>query len=80
MILVGLILLRSILGWNEHVADAADGADRIGMCRIGLDFAAEPGDAEVKIDIDKNLPNEDPSDYPSDTIVLEPPACASCYM
>src|SRR5690242_1711606 len=41
------ILLRSILGWNEHVADAADGANRIGMRRIGLDFTAQPGDAQI---------------------------------
>src|SRR5258708_27558595 len=47
LILVWSILLRSILRWNEHIADAADGPDRIRMRRIGLDLAAQPGDAEV---------------------------------
>ena len=33
---------------------------------------------DVKITIDKDLPAEDPSEYPNFSIVAEPPGCASC--
>src|SRR4051812_44735348 len=41
------ILLLSILWRHEHVADPAHGADRLGMGRIDLDLAAQPGDAQI---------------------------------
>ena len=31
----------------EHVADAAHGADNVGMCGIGLDLATQPSDAQI---------------------------------
>lgn len=36
------------------------------------------GVTDVKVTIDKDLPSEDPSDYPNFAIVAEPPGCASC--
>ncbi|MBK6512780.1 MAG: hypothetical protein IPM79_15220 [Polyangiaceae bacterium] len=36
------------------------------------------GVSDVKITIDKDLPAEDPSEYPNFSIVAEPPGCASC--
>src|SRR5215510_9215270 len=37
----------SALRWNEHVAYPAHRADRLGMGRVDLDLAAQPGDAQV---------------------------------
>src|SRR4029078_9042261 len=37
----------SILRRNEHIADPAHGADRVGMRWSGLDLAAQPRAAEV---------------------------------
>ena len=37
----------SILGRDEHVADAAHGADGLWMRRVDLDLAAQAGDAQV---------------------------------
>lgn len=36
------------------------------------------GQSSVTTTIDKNLPSEDPSEYPTFTVVTEPPGCASC--
>lgn len=36
------------------------------------------GVSDVKVTIDKNLPQEDPSEYPNFTVIVEPPGCASC--
>lgn len=38
-----------------------------------------PGNSSVTTTIDKNLPVEDPSDYPTFTLTTEPPSCMSCY-
>src|SRR5712691_2914397 len=38
---------RSVFRRNEHVADAAHGADGAGMRRVDLDLAAQAGDAQV---------------------------------
>lgn len=37
------------------------------------------GVSDVKVTIDKNLPYEDPSEYPNFSVVVEVPACASCF-
>jgi hypothetical protein len=34
---------QSVFGWDEHVADPAHGADRLGVGRIGLDLATQSG-------------------------------------
>jgi hypothetical protein len=36
------------------------------------------GDSAVTSTIDPNIPREDPSQYPTSTLVIEPPACSSC--
>jgi len=36
------------------------------------------GQSSVTTTIDKNLPSEDPSEYPTFTVVVEVPDCASC--
>lgn len=36
------------------------------------------GESAVTAQIDPNLPQEDPSEYPVGTIVVQPPVCASC--
>ena len=38
-----------------------------------------PGNSSVTTTIDKNLPTEDPSEYPSFSLTTEPPSCTSCY-
>jgi len=35
--------------------------------------------AEVTATIDPNLPQEDPSNYPDTNVIVEPPACSSCF-
>lgn len=37
------------------------------------------GDSAVTATIDPNLPKEDPSEYPVSQIIIEPPACSSCF-
>jgi hypothetical protein len=38
------------------------------------------GDSSVTSTVDPNLPQEDPSEYPDDNgIIVEPPACSSCF-
>jgi len=37
------------------------------------------GESAVTAQIDPNLPEEDPSQYPSTTVVVEPPVCSSCF-
>jgi hypothetical protein len=37
------------------------------------------GDSAVTSTIDPNLPDEDPSEYPTTAIIAEPPACSSCF-
>jgi hypothetical protein len=37
------------------------------------------GQASVTTTIDKDLPDEDPSEYPDFPIVIDPPGCASCF-
>ncbi len=36
------------------------------------------GDSAVTSSIDPNLPKDDPSEYPTNNVVVEPPACSSC--
>jgi hypothetical protein len=34
--------------------------------------------AEVTVQIESNMPVEDPTSYPSTTVIVQPPACSSC--
>jgi multidrug efflux pump subunit AcrA (membrane-fusion protein) len=36
------------------------------------------GESSITSTIDPGLPNEDPSEYPNNNVVIEPPACSSC--
>jgi len=45
---------------------------------IGVE-AGFVGESAVTVDVDPNLPTQDPSEYPSDdTIISQPPGCVSC--
>jgi hypothetical protein len=35
--------------------------------------------SEVTSTVDPNLPQEDPSKYPNTSVIVEPPACSSCF-
>lgn len=35
--------------------------------------------SEVTSTIDPNLPQEDPSQFPNNNVIVEPPACSSCF-
>jgi hypothetical protein len=37
------------------------------------------GESAVTSTIDPNLPQEDPSEYPNTDIIVEVPACSSCF-
>lgn len=37
------------------------------------------GDSSVETTVDPNLPEEDPSEYPTFDVIVEPPACSSCF-
>jgi hypothetical protein len=37
------------------------------------------GDSAVTATIDPNLPREDPSAYPTNDIIVDPPGCSSCF-
>jgi len=37
------------------------------------------GDSAVTSTIDPNLPEEDPSEFPIINVIVEPPACSSCF-
>jgi hypothetical protein len=37
------------------------------------------GESAVTSTIDPNLPQEDPSQYPSDQVIIQTPACSSCF-
>jgi hypothetical protein len=37
------------------------------------------GESAVSTEIDPNLPKEDPSEYPTTNLIVEPPACSSCF-
>jgi hypothetical protein len=39
-----------------------------------------PGNSSVITTIDKNLPVEDPSQYPNFSLSTDPPSCASCFL
>jgi len=45
---------------------------------IGVE-AGFVGETKVTVDIDPNLPADDPSEYPENPIITVPPLCASCY-
>ncbi len=36
------------------------------------------GETKVTVDVDPNLPSDDPSEYPENPIITVPPGCASC--
>lgn len=44
---------------------------------IGVE-AGFVGESKVTVDIDPNLPAEDPSEYPENPIITVPPGCVSC--
>jgi hypothetical protein len=37
------------------------------------------GDSAVSGSIDPGLPDEDPSEYPNEPVIVEPPVCSSCF-
>ena len=37
------------------------------------------GDSAVSGSIDPGLPEEDPSEYPNEPVIVEPPVCSSCF-
>ena len=37
------------------------------------------GESSVTVEVDPNLPYEDPTAFPTPPIIAEPPNCASCY-
>jgi hypothetical protein len=37
------------------------------------------GESAVTSTIDPNLPTQDPSEYPTNNVIIEVPACASCF-
>lgn len=47
---------------------------------LGEEIGRPDEKASVKMTVDKNLPQEDPSEYPSFAISQEPPSCASCTL
>ena len=44
---------------------------------IGVE-AGYVGATKVTVDIDPNIPSDDPSEYPPGTVITVPPSCASC--
>lgn len=47
---------------------------------IGVE-AGFVGESAVTVNVDPNLPTQDPSEYPpDDSIISEPPACVSCIL
>jgi hypothetical protein len=38
------------------------------------------GDSAVTSTIDPGLPKEDPSEYPNEPVIVEPPVCSSCFL
>jgi len=38
------------------------------------------GESAVTTTVDPNLPQEDPSEYPDSDVIVEPPACSSCFL
>ncbi|HVY49537.1 MAG TPA: hypothetical protein VHB21_26775, partial [Minicystis sp.] len=45
---------------------------------IGSDTGFFPA-SEVTATVDPNLPQEDPSQFPNNNVIVEPPACSSCF-
>lgn len=45
---------------------------------IGVE-AGFVGETKVTVDIDPNLPSDDPSEYPENPVITVPPGCVSCY-
>ncbi len=58
---------------KERVAQLSAEANQC----IGVE-AGFVGDSKVTVDIDPNLPSEDPSEYPYNPIITVPPGCVSC--
>ena len=38
------------------------------------------GDSAITSTIDPDMPREDPSAYPNEPVIVEPPACSSCFL
>lgn len=37
------------------------------------------GESSVTVEVDPNMPTEDPTEYPTPPVIAQPPNCASCY-
>lgn len=59
--------------FKERVAQLAAEANQC----VGVE-AGFVGDSTITVDIDPNLPSEDPSEYPTNPIISVPPGCVSC--
>jgi hypothetical protein len=59
--------------FKERVAQLAAEANQC----VGVE-AGFVGDSTITVDIDPNLPSEDPSEYPINPIISVPPGCVSC--
>jgi len=46
---------------------------------LGEEIGRPDEQASVKVNVSKDLPTEDPSEYPSFKVSSEPPGCASCF-
>lgn len=46
---------------------------------IGKEVEDLGGGKPVTLTIDPGMPQEDPSEYPNTTIIVEPPSCTSCF-
>jgi hypothetical protein len=62
-----------LLVFKERVAQLAAEANQC----IGVE-AGFVGDSTISVDIDPNIPSEDPSEYPDNPIISVPPGCVSC--
>jgi hypothetical protein len=62
-----------LLVFKERVAQLAAEANQC----VGVE-AGFVGDSTITVDIDPNLPTDDPSEYPTNPIISVPPGCVSC--
>ncbi len=62
-----------LLVFKERVAQLAAEANQC----VGVE-AGFVGDSTITVDIDPNIPSEDPSEYPINPIISVPPGCVSC--
>ncbi len=64
-----------LLVFKERIAQLAAEANQC----IGVE-AGFVGDSTIDVDIDPNIPSEDPSEYPDNPIISVPPGCVSCVL